>query len=151
MYIPEDLETRGIRTTEEDAVAAAERALREFAADQGSPGSIGLVLLRSEGIASSRIEGLFPGTRRLFEARHAPEGVDDRTATQVLANMAIMEEANATGRVFLSHTRLRDRTFLRLAVGNLKTGAEHMARTWDILAEACRTVEARTAGTSLKS
>ena len=66
-------------------------------------------------------------------------------------NMAIMEEANATGRVFLSHTRLRDRTFLRLAVGNLKTGAEHMARTWDILAEARRAVEARTAGTSLKS
>ena len=66
-------------------------------------------------------------------------------------NMAIMEEANATGRVFLSHTRLRDRTFLRLAVGNLKTGAEHMARTWDILAEACRTVEARTTATSPKS
>ncbi len=63
-------------------------------------------------------------------------------------NMAILEEANATGRVFLSHTRLRDRTFLRLSVGNLKTGPEHMARTWDILSEARRAVQERTAATS---
>jgi aromatic-L-amino-acid/L-tryptophan decarboxylase len=51
-------------------------------------------------------------------------------------NQAIVERANATGEVFLSPTVLRDRTVLRLAVGNLRTTAEDVERAWAVLREA---------------
>jgi aromatic-L-amino-acid decarboxylase len=61
-------------------------------------------------------------------------------------NVAIMEAANATGRVFLSHTVLNGRTFLRLAVGNLRTEAKHIERAWRILSEAVGSATESTAG-----
>ncbi len=51
-------------------------------------------------------------------------------------NLAILERVNASGGVFISHTRLRSRVALRLTVGNLRTTEEHVRRTWSILREA---------------
>jgi aromatic-L-amino-acid/L-tryptophan decarboxylase len=51
-------------------------------------------------------------------------------------NLAIVERANATGEVFLSPTVLRDRTVLRLAIGNLRTTAADVERAWAVLREA---------------
>jgi aromatic-L-amino-acid/L-tryptophan decarboxylase len=48
-------------------------------------------------------------------------------------NEALLERVNATGEVFLSHTRLRDRYVLRLAIGNLRTTEADVARTWALL------------------
>jgi aromatic-L-amino-acid decarboxylase len=45
----------------------------------------------------------------------------------------LLEAVNQTGEVFLSHTVLRGRYTLRLAVGNLKTTERHVARAWEIL------------------
>ena len=39
---------------------------------------------------------------------------------------------NATGEVFLSHTKLDGRFVLRLAVGNLRTEEKHVRRAWEI-------------------
>ena len=39
---------------------------------------------------------------------------------------------NATGEVFLSHTKLNGRFTLRLAVGNLRTEERHVARAWEL-------------------
>ncbi len=66
--------------------------------------------------------------------RYAPTGVDPEE--QDRRTMAIMEEVNATGEVFLSHTRLRGRITLRLSIGNLRTTREHLARSWELLREA---------------
>jgi len=38
--------------------------------------------------------------------------------------------------VFLSHTRLRGRLSLRMAIGNLKTAERHVARAWELLTSA---------------
>ncbi|HYM84210.1 MAG TPA: hypothetical protein VEY67_08680 [Candidatus Dormibacteraeota bacterium] len=55
------------------------------------------------------------------------------------ANQRIMDGVNRTGEVFLSHTRLRDRYTIRLAVGNLRTEERHVRRAWELLlAEAKR-------------
>jgi aromatic-L-amino-acid decarboxylase len=35
--------------------------------------------------------------------------------------------------VFLSHTRLRDRFTIRLAIGNLRTEGRHVRRAWELL------------------
>jgi aromatic-L-amino-acid decarboxylase len=49
------------------------------------------------------------------------------------ANAAIMDAVNRTGDVFLSHTRLRGRFTIRLAIGNLRTEARHVERAWQLL------------------
>ena len=43
---------------------------------------------------------------------------------------------NAGGRAFLSHTRVRGRLALRLAVGNLRTTEAHVRAAWELLREA---------------
>jgi aromatic-L-amino-acid decarboxylase len=51
-------------------------------------------------------------------------------------NLEILEKVNASGEVFLSHTRLRGRIGLRLSIGNLRTREHHLRRTWEVLREA---------------
>jgi aromatic-L-amino-acid decarboxylase len=51
-------------------------------------------------------------------------------------NEKVMEAVNASGDAYLSHTRVGDRTALRLAVGNVGTGERHVARAWELLREA---------------
>ncbi len=63
--------------------------------------------------------------------RFAPPGVNDPD----VLNEALLNAVNATGRVFLSHTRLRDRFTLRLAIGNLRTERRHVELAWRILRE----------------
>jgi len=54
-------------------------------------------------------------------------------------NEALLQAVNATGEAFLSHTRVRARFTLRVAIGNLRTTAAHIDRAWEILqAEAAR-------------
>jgi len=48
-------------------------------------------------------------------------------------NEALLEAVNATGQVYLSHTRLRDRFVIRLAIGNIRTTESHVSRAWTLL------------------
>jgi aromatic-L-amino-acid decarboxylase len=49
------------------------------------------------------------------------------------ANERLMAAVNATGEVFLSHTRLHDRFAIRVAIGNLRTEGRHVDRAWELL------------------
>ena len=51
------------------------------------------------------------------------------------ANEKLLEAVNQSGDVFLSHTRLKDRLALRVAIGHLKTTERHVRRAWDLLVE----------------
>jgi aromatic-L-amino-acid decarboxylase len=51
-------------------------------------------------------------------------------------NAAILEAVNASGDVFLSHTRLANRFTIRVAIGNLRTERRHVARAWELLRRA---------------
>src|SRR6185503_3693878 len=51
-------------------------------------------------------------------------------------NEAVLQEVNASGEAYLSHTRLKGRTVLRLAVGNVRTEERHVARAWELLRKA---------------
>jgi aromatic-L-amino-acid decarboxylase len=64
--------------------------------------------------------------------RHHPAGVDDEGALR-RRNEAILERVNASGRAFISHTELRGRYALRVAIGNAATSAEHVDRAWELL------------------
>jgi aromatic-L-amino-acid/L-tryptophan decarboxylase len=48
-------------------------------------------------------------------------------------NAALLERLNASGEVFLSHTKLGERYTLRLAIGNLHTTERHVARAWELI------------------
>jgi aromatic-L-amino-acid decarboxylase len=48
-------------------------------------------------------------------------------------NERLLEAVNATGEVYLSHTRLDGRYALRLAIGNIRTRRTHVARAWELL------------------
>jgi aromatic-L-amino-acid decarboxylase len=48
-------------------------------------------------------------------------------------NEALLDRVNATGEIFLSHTRLDGRYVLRLAVGNERTTEADVARAWQVL------------------
>ena len=63
--------------------------------------------------------------------RYAPPHLDE-TARDAI-NARIMDRANATGEIFLSHTKIDGRFALRLAVGNLRTTRADVAAAWDIL------------------
>jgi aromatic-L-amino-acid decarboxylase len=48
-------------------------------------------------------------------------------------NELLLERVNETGRVFLSHTKLRGKYALRLTIGNLKTNWEDVKLAWEII------------------
>jgi aromatic-L-amino-acid/L-tryptophan decarboxylase len=54
------------------------------------------------------------------------------------ANEALLKRVNATGEVFLSHTRLDGRYILRLAVGNARTTEDDVRVAWDLLRREAR-------------
>ena len=71
--------------------------------------------------------------------RWRPAELADRTDLPAVAefldaaNAAIMDTVNRGGEVFLSHTRLRERFTIRVAIGNLRTEARHVERAWALL------------------
>jgi aromatic-L-amino-acid/L-tryptophan decarboxylase len=48
-------------------------------------------------------------------------------------NEALLERANASGELFISHTKLNDQYVLRLAVGNVRTTEEDVRHAWEVL------------------
>lgn len=99
-FVPDPIETLDPPTTFEaaDAVAAAEEAVRELNVSGSVTGleAVGALLLRSEAIASSRIEGYELSQRNLARALIDPRAARG-TARTVAANVVAMEEAIALG------------------------------------------------------
>jgi aromatic-L-amino-acid decarboxylase len=48
-------------------------------------------------------------------------------------NSRVLDAVNATGDVFLSHTRLNQRFVLRLAIGHFRTTERHIRRAFELL------------------
>jgi aromatic-L-amino-acid decarboxylase len=48
-------------------------------------------------------------------------------------NEQLLDRVNASGEVFLSHTRLGGQYVLRLAIGNVRTTEAHVARAWTLI------------------
>jgi len=83
-----------------------------------------------------------PGMERLADVhfsvvcfRMHPRGIDDESRLEAL-NAQVLDKVNAGGEVFLSHTKLRSRYCLRIAIGNLRTDAERVRRAFDLICAA---------------
>jgi aromatic-L-amino-acid/L-tryptophan decarboxylase len=55
-------------------------------------------------------------------------------------NAELLRRINATGRAYLTHTRVGGHYTLRFAIGSPLTGAEHVAATWRLIADAASDV-----------
>ena len=100
-YLPDSLAGRRISLSGEAAaeVADAERAVERLnreASGLADPEAVARLLMRAEAVASSRIEGLEVGGRRLLKAQLARglgEDASDVTATEVLNNIEALRWA----------------------------------------------------------
>jgi aromatic-L-amino-acid decarboxylase len=61
--------------------------------------------------------------------RAAPDGVNDLDAL----NERIMNEINASGEAYLSHTKLNGKFTLRLSVGSIRVEERHIRKIWELL------------------
>jgi aromatic-L-amino-acid decarboxylase len=59
-----------------------------------------------------------------------PRTMNDRLN---ILNEKLLAAVNATGEVFLSHTKLEGKYTIRMAIGNLRTTEEHVKRAWELL------------------
>lgn len=50
-------------------------------------------------------------------------------------NTRLMDMVNATGKVYISHTKLNGRYTLRFAVGNIRTTENHIRAAWEVIRE----------------
>jgi len=50
-----------------------------------------------------------------------------------IANEQLLHRLNASGRLYLTHTRVRDRFTLRFCVGNLRTEPHHVQQAWQLI------------------
>ena len=83
--------------------------------------------------AETEWEVVAPISFSLVCFRYAPSGVHEEVLNEM--NARILAHVNASGEVFLSHTKLDGRYVLRLAVGNIRTEARHVRRAWELLRE----------------
>ncbi|HEY6046936.1 MAG TPA: pyridoxal-dependent decarboxylase [Pyrinomonadaceae bacterium] len=73
------------------------------------------------------------------------ESGEQRTKRLDDLNEAVMHAVNASGRAFLSHTKLNNELVLRLSIGNIRTTETHVRAVWDLLNEELRRLQAPSA------
>ena len=81
---------------------------------------------------SESFEMLAPIPFALVCFRACPAGVDDLDSL----NERIMNEINASGEAYLSHTKLDGKFTLRLSVGSIRVEERHLVKVWELLAKA---------------
>jgi aromatic-L-amino-acid decarboxylase len=87
--------------------------------------------------ADDRFEVLAPVEMGVvcFRARATCGGSKERVSDAALdeLNERLLTLVNATGATYLTHTRLRGRLALRIAVGNVLTTERHLAQAWEVV------------------
>jgi aromatic-L-amino-acid decarboxylase len=77
--------------------------------------------------------------------RYDPGGQETNAERIDALNAAILERVNASGTVYLSHTKLGGRYTIRLAIGNLRTEQRHVAAAWRLLQDAAAALHPQSA------
>jgi aromatic-L-amino-acid decarboxylase len=81
--------------------------------------------------ASPVFERLAPARLTTICFRANPPGISPAHLDQL--NEDLLNAVNATGKMFISHTKLNGQYTLRLAIGSLRTEAEHVSQAWQLL------------------
>jgi aromatic-L-amino-acid decarboxylase len=76
-------------------------------------------------------EILAPVFFNLICFRFAPQGFDNEKLNEM--NQKIMQKANATGDLYLTHTKLNDKFTLRFVAGQTCVEQHHVRKAWDMI------------------
>lgn len=90
--------------------------------------------------AAPDFERLAPVPMSVVCFRARPQSLADQPDALDRFNASLMEQLNASGRLFLSHTRLRGAFALRLAIGHVRTTEAHVAEAWRLIQQTARTM-----------
>ena len=83
---------------------------------------------------SPNFEMLAPVPFALVCFRACPAGVEDLDAL----NERVMNDINASGEAYLSHTKLDGKFTLRLSVGSIRVEEKHLVKVWELLCGAVK-------------
>ena len=85
--------------------------------------------------ADKDFERLAPVPFSVVCFRAKPPGREWSEADLERLNAAILDRVNASGEIFISHTKLDGRYVLRLAIGHIRTTEAHVRRAWELIRE----------------
>ncbi len=88
-------------------------------------------LIRSD----SRFEILAPVNLTVICFRMKQEGMTEEALERF--NADLLEQVNSSGKAFLTHTKLRGRYCMRLAIGQANTTEDNIRTVWDLIQKAC--------------
>jgi aromatic-L-amino-acid decarboxylase len=142
---PEQQATRGVRDLMDTGIQLGRRfralklwiILRHFGAD-----GVRTVLSRHIRLArqfADRVdadpdfERLAPVPFSVVCFRARPRGFTGSRADLDELNARLLDAVNASGDVFLSHTRIDGAFAIRLAIGHVRTSETHVSRAWELL------------------
>ncbi len=93
--------------------------------------------LRSWIANNPRFEILAPTPFSVVCFRYIPSYTPENNKEEYLEkfNTRLLDAVNASGEVFLSHTKLNGKYTIRIAIGNLKTTLHHVRRAYELLCE----------------
>jgi aromatic-L-amino-acid decarboxylase len=94
-----------------------------------APVSMGVVCFRflgMDGLPSRPSHAALPAVAPYLTDRPNESNIDK-------LNSDIVEEINASGRAYLTQTKLRGRTVMRIGLGNVLTTEEHLQKAWEMI------------------
>jgi aromatic-L-amino-acid decarboxylase len=97
----------------------------------GAPLSMGVVCFRFIGRDGTPSRPSISG--RPAVAPYLTDRSNESNVDQL--NSEIVEKINASGRTYLTQTKLRDRTVMRIGLGNVLTTEEHLHKAWEMIQE----------------
>lgn len=90
--------------------------------------------------SSTRFELAAPVPLNTVCFRYKPHQAGSVEAENRL-NMQLMENLNASGKIFLTHTKVNDRVILRMVIGQTEVRKDHVDRAWKLIQEYARVLE----------
>jgi aromatic-L-amino-acid decarboxylase len=103
-----------------------------------APVSLGIVCFRFIGAAApsprsgGRTQARTGSVDRAGTTARGRAGSSDRIDRK---NSEIVEKINASGRAYLTQTKLREQTVMRIGIGNVLTTQEHLRKAWELIQE----------------
>lgn len=86
---------------------------------------------------SNEFELMAPVPLNTICFRYRPPGFDDRETVNRM-NEDLLEHLNASGKLFVTHTRLDGEYAIRMVIGQTEVGKRHLEEAWELI---CETVE----------
>ena len=71
--------------------------------------------------------------------RWHPSGIDSKEQLELL-NQKLLNKINASGKLYLTHTRIDGKLTLRMSIGQLKVTLDHVRDSWHTIVNTCETI-----------